>query len=628
MMKSFYFSVFFLFFLFFLTGNLYPQVYQLSNPGFELWDGNGTNDEPTNWNGFPSASCNLVVGCGSATVARHEKSTDIRPGSTGSYSCKLFATSTLGIIANGTITTGQIRIGSTTPTNSQNYNITRANNSTFRQPLNAKPDSIGFWAKFICPSSAQQARMSATIHDHYDYRDPEASDPNAGSHVVGKAIHNFVRGNQGWNYYKIPFDYNYPAITPAFILLTFTTNKNAGEGSPSDVLYIDDIELIYNPRLSNLSVNGIQVPGFHPQITDYYVNVPCFSSQTVQAVAASPNASVQIIQPAYASPSSQITVTAGNVTMQYQVHFSYVTVTDIYAEVCMGDSYSDIWFNLPPQMNAGTFVHQSTIYAAPGCDSIMRLSLIVHPSYFPDTINAMICYDGSYDFYGNILTQAGIYDTIISTIHGCDSLVVLNLEVGDHYLFNIIASICEGEIYDQNGFYQNQPGLDTIVYQAADGCDSLIVLNLTVNPLYDVFITDTVFVDEAYNHNGFNIPPQPFDGEFNFTQYHTSVAGCDSTVTLQLIILLPEDEYEEDDPEFAMSIFPNPASDYIEIELVTTSSSVFIYNLYDARGKLRRAGIIEDKSVMIYLYGLSPGVYLIRVHNNAGSSQGLKFVKQ
>ena len=68
------------------------QVYQLPNGGFELWDNNysSTDDEPTNWNSFPSADCTVSFGCAAATATRHERSTDKRPGSTGQYSCKIW----------------------------------------------------------------------------------------------------------------------------------------------------------------------------------------------------------------------------------------------------------------------------------------------------------------------------------------------------------------------------------------------------------------------------------------------------------------------------------------------------------------------------------------------------------
>ena len=177
---------------------LQAQVYQLPNPGFEYWDGIGVNDEPTNWNGFPSASCTLTIGCNTAIQTRHQKSTNTRPGSPGTYSLKIFATEITifgnTVVANGNITTGQITIGSTTPTNNKNHNITKTTNGSFCQPLNAKPDSISFWAKFSCPSTTQKARISAIIHDSYNYRDPDAGDANAPAHVVGKAIHNFKIG--------------------------------------------------------------------------------------------------------------------------------------------------------------------------------------------------------------------------------------------------------------------------------------------------------------------------------------------------------------------------------------------------------------------------------------------------
>lgn len=615
----------------FLSGVVHSQVYQLSNPGFEQWDGYGTDDEPTNWNGFPTASCNLMIGCGTAMATRHEKSTDIRPGSSGSYSCKIFATeiTILGntIVANGNITTGQIRIGSTTPTSNQNYNITRTANSAFRQPLNAKPDSISFWGKFVCPSSVQQARMNATIHGNYDYRDPEGSDPNAGSYVVAKAIHNFTRGNQGWNKFTIPFDYNFPATTPSYILLTFTTNKNAGEGSASDFLYIDDIELIYNPRLNNLMVNGYSVQGFNPDITDYYMSVPCYSNQLVSATAASQNATMQITQPTFTDPVGQVMVHSGNITREYKIHFSYESVTQISAEVCPGNTYSDAWFNLPAQQSAGIFTHEVTTYTSMGCDSVVRLILTVHPSYYPDTIQAMICEGGVYDFYGVLLSDAGIYDTIISTVHGCDSLVVLDLEVGDQYLFTIFASICEGEIYNQNGFFQSEAGLDTLFLQASDGCDSLMVLNLTVHPVYYDSIYDTVQVGQPYVHSGFDIEATDITGDYEYTQYLQTVFGCDSTVVLYLTVNDTEEEPEEDRPEFAMSVYPNPAANYVTIDLTTTSSAKFIYELYDPYGGLRKAGLIHKKTATIYLNDISSGVYILRISSSADQTKTNKIIK-
>src|SRR5690606_33774632 len=92
---------------------------QIGNPGFEDWENvSGGYEEPVNWNSFLTAGGPLT----SFAANQLENSTDVRPGSTGSRSVKLFSRSTLGIIANGNITLGKINMGSTSPSNSANYN--------------------------------------------------------------------------------------------------------------------------------------------------------------------------------------------------------------------------------------------------------------------------------------------------------------------------------------------------------------------------------------------------------------------------------------------------------------------------------------------------------------------------
>lgn len=313
-------------FAIFLTIFSAAQVYQLPNGGFENWDG-GSNNEPKNWNAFPSAICDLSfpasAGCSSAKAKRHDKSTDVRPGSDGKYSCKIYATEIkiLGktIVANGIITTGQVRIGSATASSSENYNITRISNSEYRQALNAMPDSIRFWAKFKCPSSSQQARMNAVIHDSYGYRDPSNSDGNAYKHVVAKAVLNFNRGDQGWKQYSVPFSYNYPATVPRYILLTFTTNKEAGKGSKNDILYIDDVEFVYNTRLQSIKIANKAIPGFSPDVKNYDFDLDCTPLNEVVVVA-----NTQSVNADYSVKREfnkvTITVTAGNQTDEYVIN--------------------------------------------------------------------------------------------------------------------------------------------------------------------------------------------------------------------------------------------------------------------------------------------------------------------
>lgn len=217
---------------------------QIDNSDFEQWESVSGGSEPVNWNSFLTAS----GGLSSFAENQMEESTDVRPGSSGSKSVKIWSRSVnivmTSIIANGNITLGRINMGSPFPTNEANHNYTDRSNPAFHQVMTDKPDSLVFWVKFIPNGHNGNARVKATIHDNYDYRDPE--DANAMAHVVGIAELNFPSTNNEWVRKSIPFDYSGPATDAEYILLTFTTNETAGGGKANDVVFIDDVELIYN----------------------------------------------------------------------------------------------------------------------------------------------------------------------------------------------------------------------------------------------------------------------------------------------------------------------------------------------------------------------------------------------
>ncbi|HOY32158.1 MAG TPA: T9SS type A sorting domain-containing protein [Bacteroidales bacterium] len=217
---------------------------QLNNSGFENWENEGTaNVEPLDWNSFKTSSGTL------STYASQQinKSSVVRPGTTGISSCLIWSKSIIGVVANGNVTTGQINMGNIVPTHADNYNISHIANTAFSEALAAHPDSIVFWARYI-PSSAggsDSARMRAVIHDAYDLKDP--LDASSQPHVVGDATINFASTDHQWSRISIPFNYTGPATTPDYMLITFTTNKTPGGGSGGDSLYIDDLSLVYNP---------------------------------------------------------------------------------------------------------------------------------------------------------------------------------------------------------------------------------------------------------------------------------------------------------------------------------------------------------------------------------------------
>ncbi len=224
---------------------------QIGNGDMEAW---ANNDEPDNWNSFLTGS-----GQWSGFASDQcDASTDVRPGSAGTSSCRIWSESTFGIVANGNVTLGRINMGSTTPSSPDNYNYSVTADPEFSEALTDTPDSIVFWAKFTPNGGNGNARMKATLHTNYDYRDPE--DAASSNEVVAQAVLNYPSTGGNWMRFSVPFNYSGPATVNEFILVTFTTNETPGGGDANDEVLIDDVELIYNSgSVSSVDLNDLQV---------------------------------------------------------------------------------------------------------------------------------------------------------------------------------------------------------------------------------------------------------------------------------------------------------------------------------------------------------------------------------
>ena len=239
---------------------------QIGNGDLEQWENVAApTEEPVNWNSFKTGSGNFA-GFANKQI---ERSANVRAGASGMYSARIWSTSVLGIVANGTMTCGRINMGSTTPANAANYNYSSTADANFSETCTGAPDSIVFWVKYTqAGGGTQEARMKALIHDAFDARDPE--DATTAPHVVASAQLNYPQTGGAWVRKSVPFVYSGPATTPAFILVTFATNSTPGGGAANDEVLIDDVSLIYNSganlnenQLSDIRANYNELSGIH-----------------------------------------------------------------------------------------------------------------------------------------------------------------------------------------------------------------------------------------------------------------------------------------------------------------------------------------------------------------------------
>ena len=277
----------------------------------------------------------------------------------------------------------------------------------------------------------------------------------------------------------------------------------------------------------------------------------------------------------------------------------------INAAICEGGVYTENGFN---ESEAGTYTQN--LQTVNDCDSIVTLNLTVN-SALTSIIDAEICEGTTYSENGFEQSEAGTYTQTLQTINGCDSIVTLNLSMKPNSTMTFTATVCEGTVYTENGFNASETGIYTRTMEGANGCDSTITLDLTVNPSYQIGVLAIINRGETYTNFGFN------ESEAGtYTQHLQTADGCDSTIMLTLVVMMSLDDATVDEDAFIF--YPNPVKNFVILEFETLHESERV-QIFDLRGrmvKIAEAGA-GKKQMQIDISDLSKGTYIIRFGNAA-----------
>ncbi|MFM7700455.1 MAG: hypothetical protein ACKO7V_06665, partial [Bacteroidota bacterium] len=203
------------------------------------------------------------------------------------------------------------------------------------------------------------------------------------------------------------------------------------------------------------------------------------------------------------------------------------STASLSATICQGQSYV---FGTQTLTAAGNY--SRTIPAANGCDSVITLTLTVSPNS-TSAVSAGICQGQSYAFGTQTLTAAGNYTRTIPAANGCDSVIMLTLTVRSSSSSFVSAGICEGQSYVFGTQTLTVAGNYTRTIPAANGCDSVITLGLSVGTANITSITASICFGQTYLFGGNLLS---LSGQYSDT---ISVSGslCDSIVRLQLTVV-------------------------------------------------------------------------------------------
>lgn len=203
-------------------------------------------------------------------------------------------------------------------------------------------------------------------------------------------------------------------------------------------------------------------------------------------------------------------------------------IANLKTSICQGET-----FNLPD----GSATDQPGIYqfglqTVHGCDSLLTIEISKHDTAWIGAA-AVICGGEIFTMPdGSSATESGIYQFKFQTPHGCDSTMVVELEVTDSSLtINELDRCADEAVLLPDGTWADESGTHIFKYPNFLGCDSTLVFELRFHPRYDTVLVAVLPEGTPYLlPDGTTVRDTTLEKTYRFA----TPFGCDSVVTVRL----------------------------------------------------------------------------------------------
>ena len=180
-------------------------------------------------------------------------------------------------------------------------------------------------------------------------------------------------------------------------------------------------------------------------------------------------------------------------------------------------------------------VYYDTVYLKTkhGADSTFYLALKLQDTYTRIKDERTICSFDEFEFAGKTYdfsawpkrdTTIFITDTFATEACGCDSVVDLTLHIHPNYLFVTDTTICQNEITKWREHYNINEWATGTYYDSlktvAYGCDSVYQLNLKINPGYIEWVEQELCTGDTIDFHGVTIAFDPSKDILNQKHYY------------------------------------------------------------------------------------------------------------
>ena len=174
-------------------------------------------------------------------------------------------------------------------------------------------------------------------------------------------------------------------------------------------------------------------------------------------------------------------------------------------------------------------------YYIPGTRNNMKFNICIAGYACDDvavTLDTAVCEDDfPFTWHGITFDDEGTETNTITYGGGCDSVITMNVTKKFHVTNEFSDEACGEYVWNNETYYESGDYMQRLL--AANGCDSIVTLHLTLYPTY----TRTETLNLCRTQLPYTYEPEnvTFDTDATSDQFfypHTTVAGCDSSLTL------------------------------------------------------------------------------------------------
>jgi len=388
-------------------------------------------------------------------------------------------------------------------------------------------------------------------------------------------------------------------------------------------------------------------------IAKQYRNITCVSTISAITISSCTTYTVPSGDETYSTTGSYtVSDTVPNYCGEDSIITIQLTIVPRYSQteaviVCNGDNYTfpdgDLITNITSQLIDTSYLQTMTF----GCDSIIITTVTLATTY-NQMETVIICRGDNYtfpdgDIATNIISQLTDTTNFLTNSVGCDSVIVTTITITPTYNQSDTVSVCNGDNYT----FPDGDTITNITSQLTDtshlqtmgpGCDSIIIITINVISIDNSVIqNETTLTANLFGANyqwlNCNDNNTELSGEIGqaFTADTSgnyavmlTLNGCvDTSICTEISIL----GILENDFGISLTVYPNPTSGYLNIDLgkIYNDVNVKVQNIAGKTVLNKEVGTTNQFDVEILG---STGTYLVNIKTTSGESATIRVLKK